>query len=205
MMAKNNEKRDLIIEAGLQLIPYVGGTLSTLYFGTKQEKRFKRLESFYEEVAEDVERCKITLPGLKKNNEEHIISIIEHLNEKIEVESRNEKRDLFKNYFINLLLIDGDINYDQKLYFLNTLDSLNLLDVMVLNLIRENESVLVRDVTPGPYDIYEIVGSVGRLKNLGFLYARTGRVSIGSNEDNTMNEIVSISSFGQTFIDFCIK
>lgn len=205
MMAKNNEKRDLIIEAGLQLIPYVGGTLSTLYFGTKQEKRFKRLESFYEEVAEDVERYKITLPGLKENNEEDIISIIEHLNEKIEVESRNEKRDLFKNYFINLLLIDGDINYDQKLYFLNTLDSLNLLDVMVLNLIRENESVLVRDVTPGPYDIYEIVGSVGRLKNLGFLYARTGRISIGSNEDNTMNEIVSISSFGQIFIDFCIK
>lgn len=39
--------KDIVIEAIIQTIPYVGGALSTLYFGHKQEKRFKRLETFY--------------------------------------------------------------------------------------------------------------------------------------------------------------
>ena len=51
---KGAEKRDLAIQTGLQLIPYVGGSLCTLYFGTKQEKRFKRIESFYRELAEEL-------------------------------------------------------------------------------------------------------------------------------------------------------
>lgn len=208
-MANNDEsltgkdKRDLVIEAGLQLIPSVGGALSTLYFGTKQEKRFKRLESFYEELASDINRFNLSLPGLQKENEEELIAIIEQLNEKIETENRVEKREFFKRYFINLLSIDNETNYDQKRYFLDILDSLNIIDIQLLKLIQDNKNVLVSDIK-GTEDVYEIVGSIGRLKNYGFLYARTGRIAIGSDEDNTLNEVVSISSFGEKFINFCI-
>ena len=41
------EQRDLVIQAGMQAIPYVGSSLATLYFGRKQDLRFKRLETFY--------------------------------------------------------------------------------------------------------------------------------------------------------------
>ena len=39
------EKIEIAIQSGLELIPYVGGALSSVYFATKQEKRFKRLEA----------------------------------------------------------------------------------------------------------------------------------------------------------------
>lgn len=45
------EKRDLVIQAGIQAIPHVGSALATLYFGRKQELRFKRLETFYKYFA----------------------------------------------------------------------------------------------------------------------------------------------------------
>lgn len=38
------DKLELVINAGLQAIPYVGGPLATLYFGYKQEQRFQRVE-----------------------------------------------------------------------------------------------------------------------------------------------------------------
>jgi hypothetical protein len=34
------EKIEIAIQSGLELIPYVGGALSSVYFATKQEKRF---------------------------------------------------------------------------------------------------------------------------------------------------------------------
>lgn len=198
------EKMYLTVEAGLQAIPGVGGTLSTLYFGTKQEKRFKRLESFYEELSMEIKENNLELPPIQKQNEEDIVSIIEKLNEKIEKENRNEKRELFKKYFINILSIDGEINYDQKKHFLDIVDDLTFLDIELLFLIKNNPDLFVRSITPGDYDLYEILGSIGRLKNYGFLYVRAGRISIGSDEDNTMNEVVSLSSFGNKFVNFCI-
>ena len=40
------EKFELAVEAGLQSLPYVGGSLATLYFGSKQEKDLKELSLF---------------------------------------------------------------------------------------------------------------------------------------------------------------
>lgn len=52
--------RDLVIQAGIQAIPHVGGSLATLYFGLKQEFRFQRLETFYKEVASEIQTLKKT-------------------------------------------------------------------------------------------------------------------------------------------------
>ncbi len=52
------EKRELVIQAGMQVIPYVGSSLATLYYGRKQEIRFKRLEIFCKEFAEEISDLK---------------------------------------------------------------------------------------------------------------------------------------------------
>ena len=49
------ETRDIVIESGLQLIPGVGGAISSAYFGVKQAKEFKRLENFYKLLSEELE------------------------------------------------------------------------------------------------------------------------------------------------------
>ncbi|MFZ3114229.1 MAG: hypothetical protein WA133_09200 [Syntrophales bacterium] len=61
-------KRDLVIQTGMQAIPYVGGSLAALYFGAKQERRFKRLESFYAELAEEVQRISDQIPSVEGQN-----------------------------------------------------------------------------------------------------------------------------------------
>ena len=49
------DKFDLAVQAGLQLIPGgIGGAISNIYFGLKQEKIFKRIENFYSELAEEL-------------------------------------------------------------------------------------------------------------------------------------------------------
>ena len=64
----NSEKRDLILQAGIQLVPYVGGPMASLYFGSKQEKRFKRLESFYQEIAREVEAMRDSIGTIEQQN-----------------------------------------------------------------------------------------------------------------------------------------
>jgi len=81
----NNDKRDLVIQAGMQLVPYVGGSLSALYFGAKQEMRFKRLESFYQELAAEIEKMKDGISSIDRQDPAALEAIIESLHQKSRV------------------------------------------------------------------------------------------------------------------------
>ena len=61
----DREKIELTVEAGLNAIPAIGGSLATLYFGTKQEKRFKRIENFYTDLKNDFEKFKEGIKNLE--------------------------------------------------------------------------------------------------------------------------------------------
>ena len=49
------EIRDQIIQVGLNALPYVGSPLAALFFGIRNEKRFKRLEAFYRSPFNNIE------------------------------------------------------------------------------------------------------------------------------------------------------
>ena len=112
------EKRDLAIQTGMQLIPYVGGSLCTLYFGTKQEKRFKRIESFYTELAQELTQVKAALPPIEQQDAPALEAIMESLHDKVESEPTVEKRQFFKNYLKNTLRLPVSGNFDERKYFL---------------------------------------------------------------------------------------
>lgn len=197
------EKFDLTVEAGLQTLPYIGGPLATLYFGTKQEKRFKRIEKFYHEFSEELEQLGIKLLSIENHNEDNLISIIEELNEKIERESSEEKIKMFKKYLLSTLTSPTDNNFDTRRYFLDVLSSMTILECEILMLLKSNGRALARNISKPNVDQYAIIGSIGRLKSFGFLVALTQTVAIGG--DNAFNELVSISSFGEEFINYCLE
>ena len=93
------DKLELIVNAGLQAIPYIGGPLSTLYFGYKQEQRFQRVEQTLKEVASELQNCK--LPKIEEHNSEELMSLIDELTDRIEGERIELKRNLYKEYFKN--------------------------------------------------------------------------------------------------------
>lgn len=200
------EKRDLVIQAGIQAIPYVGGSLATLYFGAKQERRFKRLETFYQEVAQDVNVWGDRIALLEKHDKEALVAIIEELNETIEREQAREKRGFFKAYLKNTLIYPVKGNYQERRFFLDTLGSMSLLECEVLgDLYKQTDQVRVGDIQKTGVDQYALVGAIGRLKSFGFLVSGQASFSIGGDEDNMLNETVKVSNFGRHFCEFCLR
>jgi len=201
------EKRDLVLEAGLQALPYVGGSLATLYFGAKQEKRFKRIESFYRELAKELEDLKVNLLPIHKHDEDKIIAIIEELNERIEREHLEEKRRYFKNFLRNALQTPTkDYNFDERKYFLDTLSIMSLLECeLMMFLTTIQNAIEIGSIEKRGTSQYAIVGAVGRLVNYGFVRQLQGKMIFGPQIDNTLYQLVELSDFGRKFIDFCLK
>jgi len=107
------QKIENIVEAGLQLIPHVGGALATLYFGRKQQREFNRIAEFYKELSGELKE-KVSL----ENQDEGILaSLIEKINDKVEKEVLEEKQKYFKNYFKNILIYPVKDDYDEKTFF----------------------------------------------------------------------------------------
>lgn len=202
----NREKRDLVLQAGMQLVPYVGGPMASLYFGTKQEKRFKRLESFYQELAREVEQMRDSVQRIENQDPVALEAIMESLHEKVEVEPTQEKREFFKNYFKNTLKSPVTNNYDERKYFLDSLGDMSLLECEVLAFIKtQPQQTQVGSVNKPGVEQYAIVGAIGRLKSRGFLVTAQGSFSIGGGADNSLQELVAISPYGQRFCSFCLS
>lgn len=99
----NKDNMNLIVEAGLQLIPYVGSSISTLYFGNKQQKEFKRLENFYKKLNEELISVKEEIKNIKEQYGDGLVSLIEQVNEKILKEHQERKIDCYINYIKEIL------------------------------------------------------------------------------------------------------
>lgn len=200
----SKERMESVVEAGIGLIPYVGGAISSLYYGNKQELRFKRVESFLQTVSDEVGRHGIRLLDIEQHDKYKLISIIEETLEKIENETRKEKIQMFKNYFINNLTHPVQERFDEKRFFLDTLNTMSLLECELLRVLQAEQSpCLVHQISKPDVDQYAIVGAVGRLKTFGYIKATSGQMHIGGGIDNSLNEFISISTFGQSFCNFC--
>jgi|TARA_Y100000310_G_C20594068_1_gene769594 hypothetical protein len=204
-VVNKKSKRDLIIQAGIELIPYVGNPISTIYFGLKQEKQFQRLESFYNELNNELCNFKGKFAPISDHNEDALISILELLNEKIENEAIQEKRVFLKNFLVNSLIFPINDNFDERKYFLQTLSIMTFLECELLSFLYKQKSpIQISSIKKSKVDQYAIVGSIQRLKSYGFLSSRQGSFSIGGNEDNSLAELVLTTKFGGNFCEFCI-
>jgi len=200
------EKRELVLQAGIQAIPYVGGSLATLYFGAKQERRFKRLESFYSELAGEISAISDQIASIEEQNAGALAAILEDLHEKVETEPTEEKRQFFKNYFKNTLRQPITTNFDKRKYYLDTLAEMTFLECEMLSLLcTQSGPTAVGGIQKPNTDQYAIVGAINRLKSYGFLMAFQGSFTIGGGKDNVLQEQVQVSTFGKEFRDFCLE
>ena len=131
------EKFELVVNAGLQAIPYVGGSLATLYFGYKQEQRFQRVEQTLSEVANELQGYK--LPRVEEHNSEELMSLIDELTDKIENERIESKRKLYKEYFKNILKTPTNGNYEERKLFLEVLSRITPLQIELFQFILKSQ------------------------------------------------------------------
>ncbi|WP_339816763.1 hypothetical protein MKZ15_15330 [Paenibacillus sp. FSL R7-0216] len=205
-MNDKSGKFDLALEALVQTIPYVGGPLATLYFGHKQEKRFKRLESFYSELKGVIENITETLPDISTHDPDELSSIIENLHEKIETEHIEQKRNYYKIFYLkNLYSPVKQNNYDKRMLFLNILGTLtpNQIELLIF-FVNQQSPVIDRTIGKPGVEQAVMLGHLSQLKLLGLVDSQLNGIVIGGS-GNGINESVQISSLGREFHKFCLS
>lgn len=204
----NKERNEIAKEAGLQLIPAVGGALATLYYGRKQEIRLKRLEQFYSQISDELRKIQDKFPPIERHDEESLLSILERLNDRIEKESINEKVSCLKAYLRNTLLQPvTKENLDSRITFLNIISELTVFECNILcriNMVKADQSMSARCISREmKCDEYAAAGAITKLRSFGFLRKENDYIVV--NSDNVLSDTFTVSDFGKEFIRFCIQ
>ncbi len=205
-MDDKGSKAELALEALVQAIPYVGGPLATLYFGHKQEKRFKRLESFYKEIKEEITRLGIKIPDISSHDPDELASIMEKIHDRIESEHLQIKREVYKMYYIKTLLnpIKSE-NYDERVLFLFTLERLTEIQMQIfLFIVSQSGPVIDKNINKNGTSPALVQGAIAQLKILGLIDSKLHGIVFGGS-GNAMNEEISLSDFGRNFHNFCMR
>jgi hypothetical protein len=205
------QKEEIALEVAIQTLPYIGGSLATLYFSAKQERRFNRLITWYQELAVELVALKEKIPPIGAHNQEALEAIIETLNEKVEREHLVEKRKMLKNYLKNTLFhpIITIEDYDERKSFLETLDGMTLFESQILGQVYlQPDGVSFQDLRPAAVDQYALRGAVGRLESYGFTRVvppgDPGDNVLLEKEDDYLRKSVRLTNFGRKFCDFCL-
>lgn len=196
------DKLELVVNAGLQAIPYVGGPLATLYFGYKQEQRFQRIERTLKEVAEELQG--IQIPNIEQHNKEELITLIDELTDKIEKEQLESKRILYKEYFKNILKTPTNGNYEERKLFLEVLEKITPLQIEIFQFLLIHDNAVDLTIQRPGTDQSLIQSSILQLENYGLVNATIHSISLGgSNAGMPMS--LKVSQFGKRFNEFCLK
>lgn len=196
------DKLELVVNAGLQAIPYVGGPLSTLYFGYKQEQRFQRVEKTLKEVADELQGIK--LPNIERHNKEELITLIDELTDKIEKEQLESKRILYKEYFKNILKTPTNGNYEERKLFLEILEKITPLQIEIFQFLLMNDNTIDLAIQRPGTDQSLVQSSIRQLENYGLVNASLHSISLGGNNAG-MPMSLKVSQFGRRFNKFCLK
>jgi len=197
--------RETTIEALVQAIPYIGSSLATLYFGSKQKRQFYRIETFYKELENDILSMKDRLKGIDQHNPDELSAIIEQMHEKIEKEPLEQKREFYKNYFKNTLISPVKNNYDERKIFLDILGDISLLEAEVLKFLNIQTGVIDSlSINKEGVEKAIIQGSLYKLKSWGIITTSLGSISLGGSGGG-LHENVEVSEFGKRFINFCLE
>lgn len=203
-MSNETIDKDTIIEAAVQAIPYVGAPLASLYFGNKQEKRFRRLEKFYEDLKEEMSKSNNDYKDITQHNPEELSSIIEELNEKVESEHLEFKRKLYKNYFKKIMIQPVNGNFDERKLLLDILSAITPLQIEIIAFLATQPSAVTSNTISKPgVEQAVILGSIAQLKNYGIIESTVNSIVVGGT-NGSINENITLSKFGIKFNGFCL-
>lgn len=204
-MGSDLVNKDTIIEAAVQAIPYIGAPLATLYYGNKQEKRFKRLEKFYKELEDEISKTQNNFKDISQHNPDELSAILEELNEKVESEHLEFKRRLYKNYFKKTMTQPVNGNFDERKLLLDILSVLTPLQIEIIALLAKYTSPVQASSISNPGIEQAVInGSIAQLKNFGLIEGVLNSIVFGGG-GNSINENIVLSNFGRKFNVFCLS
>lgn len=195
--------RDLILQAAIELIPTVGGSLSTLYFGGKQEKRLKRLEEFFNALKEQVMSTQAELADVSLHDPDELRFLLESLFEKVEVETREQKVRLLKEFLLTTLKYPVNSNFDVREHFLETLFAMSVFECELLGfLFQNNTKIQIRGISKPNASPYMVFAAINKLRSYGFIESRRGSFQLNGEQDENLDDIIFVSELGIQFCEY---
>lgn len=139
------ERRDIAVQAGLQLLPGVGSSLAQLWSGYSTAKRLQRIERFFEELARNMEAFAATVK-LNAKQKAELPTLIQEVLDRVEREIRETKVAWLQAFLGGAIVGAEAWDLPKRQAFLQTLDSLTTAHLGLLCLLREHEILgLFRD------------------------------------------------------------
>ncbi|MGM0112174.1 hypothetical protein [Enterococcus sp. DIV0187] len=182
----------------VETVPYVGIGIST-YFKMQDEKRFKRLEMFYEDLSKKFEKLEHAV--LDSSDPERMIGIIESIHEQVEKVNSKNKQKFLVNAYKNLVLHTENKDFDLDEYFVELLSSLSNVELEVLAFYFNNMiSTTEERITDQDKDQDLLRGACNRLSDFGLFKKIQLSIMIGGEE----NFEYSLSMLGEKFYRFVL-
>jgi hypothetical protein len=195
----------LIVEAGVNAIPVVGGSLATLYFGRQQEVRFAKLERFYKEMSEILKTVEMKIIGADKQSIESLAEIIDEINEAVLYDITEKRKEYLKHCFYNTLCSKIENQSDKYKYFIKTLGIITNQQLQtVSDLFKFPPGHGCKYMEDGQDVAHEFNASLESLKSYGFINATMhGTIRPGVNWGHIT--LFSLSEFGREFAKYCLN
>lgn len=199
----------LAIEGIVASIPTVGPALQTAYFGRKSEKRFKRIENFYNDLSQHVQELQdqmVAKTEIEKYSDQ-IAEFMEKSNDLVESDVQGFKSALLRNAFLTILKSPSEVNWNEEQYFTSTIGQMDTTDFQVLGAARNGGWVQVKSVIDffnGKLDRFYLKGLCERLTSLGYFEKRYGNINM-QGEGTIIDTYYRISNLGQNLLSFTMK
>ena len=195
----------LIVKSLIQAIPYVGGSISTLYFDNKDKKKFENLEDFYKNLSIEIEKVKTSISAMESHSQEELIALIEEINEKVENERIQQKKKYYQNLYVKSLIHPVKDCFVERKYFLDLISSLTTVHFDILSvLIHERRPTLVVEFQIPGIDINLLKGFAQQMENAGLVKSQLESMEF-TNIGGSMENRFLITELGERFHYFCIQ
>lgn len=189
-------------------LPYAGPFFKFIfsYIGDNRDARTKE---FLKKIDEELLDIKFKIYDVSEEHKPIISLAMEKVIGNVQSEIIEEKRLAYVKYVRSLLLSSQNegLSTNKTELFLTTLENLTLLEIQILKFIYKFGESDINNIEIQGVDRFLVSGACSRLKDKGLIYGSGGHTFIeyGEGVGHTIGGNVSISGFGNQFIEYCLN
>ncbi|MFR9510764.1 MAG: hypothetical protein SNG69_03460 [Rikenellaceae bacterium] len=125
----------------LAAVPCVGGSITSIWSdieATQAKRKMERIEHLFDTLNDDVVNVKDLIKS-EYISQPDFLDVFEQTAKYVVNERREEKRTMFKNIFVNSMIVEG-CSYDRAEKYMRTLEPMNSLELLILRILMDPKS-----------------------------------------------------------------
>jgi hypothetical protein len=188
--------------------------MASAYFQLMDDKRWRYVERFFEDVRINMESHKERIDELyNRTDNDEIVHLMLIALDKVQFEYQETRRKEYAKLFVNSILLDNKIDFDKKRMFIQLFGELSDGDIDLLGKFYANLNSIHNGVQLELFgrELVDIVPFVMRLESRGLIYQRLNDATIKTtiyegHKTNLINawrnKAYGLTPMGMSFCEF---